>query len=59
MNYRDQVRLYDDHKKWSEWNLRSAKPQAAPQRKLTNYASAFVFAMSGLVVSGFHLNLTI
>ncbi|MDU8928165.1 hypothetical protein RXV86_12275 [Alisedimentitalea sp. MJ-SS2] len=58
MNYRDQTNSFADHKKWSEWKMQPPKPQV-PQRKLTNYASAFVFAMSAIVVSGAFQHLTI
>ena len=58
MNYRDQIMTNPDQKKWSEWKMRPAQPQA-PERKFANYASAFVFIMSALVVSGAHQHLII
>jgi hypothetical protein len=45
----------DEQKKWSEWSMRAgkAKKMTKPsQRQLGNLASAFVLALSAVVVSG-------
>jgi len=46
----------DAREMWSEWSMRAPrrKAKAAPKspRRVNNFASAFVFALSAVVVSG-------